>query len=139
EKAGILIFQNETHFYYLCKSMRRGKPVVQLFVSDPRNKTGMTALATREIGTQDASGPLRLKLEANGSVCNFLYGTGENAWTMLNEGVDATMLSTRTAGGFVGCMVALYATSLGKASSTTASYDWFEYTGNDEVYETERR
>ncbi len=139
EKAGILIFQNETHFYYLCKSMRRGKAVVQLFVSDPRNKTGMIALATREIGTQDASRPLRLKIEANGSACSFLYGTGENAWTMLNGGVDATVLSTRSAGGFVGCMVALYTTSLGKASTGTAFYDWFEYTGNDEVYETERR
>jgi len=139
EKAGILIFQNETHFYYLCKSVRQGKPLVQLFASDERNKTGMTALATREISTQDANRPLRLKIEANGSVCNFLYGTGENAWTKLKEGADATFLSTRVAGGFVGCMVALYATSLGKASGTTAYYEWFEYSGNDEVYATERR
>src|SRR5689334_24237637 len=31
EKAGLIIFQNEHHYYYLCKSVADGKPVVQLF------------------------------------------------------------------------------------------------------------
>jgi len=29
---------------------------------------------------------------------------------------------------------ALYATSLGKPSQTSAYFDWFEYVGDDEVY-----
>jgi xylan 1,4-beta-xylosidase len=31
-------------------------------------------------------------------------------------------------------MYALYATSLGKPSTSRAFFDWFEYEGNDEVY-----
>ncbi len=31
EKAGLIIFQNEFHYYYLCRSIADGKPVVQLF------------------------------------------------------------------------------------------------------------
>jgi alpha-N-arabinofuranosidase len=48
--------------------------------------------------------------------------------------VDATFLSTKVAGGFVGCMYALYATSSGTPSGNSAFVDWFEYVGNDEVY-----
>jgi xylan 1,4-beta-xylosidase len=56
-------------------------------------------------------------------------------WILLKDNVDATFLSTKVAGGFVGCMYALYATSLGKSSDKIAHFDWFEYEGNDIVYQ----
>src|SRR5882724_10155379 len=31
EKAGLLVFQNENHYYFLCISMENGNPLVQLF------------------------------------------------------------------------------------------------------------
>jgi hypothetical protein len=31
-------------------------------------------------------------------------------------------------------MIAMYATSLGAPSESKAYYNWFEYTGNDEMY-----
>ncbi len=52
----------------------------------------------------------------------------------IKDSVDGTYLSTAKAGGFVGCMFALYATSLGKPSKSTAYFDWFRYIGDDEVY-----
>jgi alpha-N-arabinofuranosidase len=33
EKAGLMIFQSENNYYFLCKSIENGKPVVQLFKS----------------------------------------------------------------------------------------------------------
>lgn len=39
EKAGLVIFQDEGHFYYLCKSTAKEKPVIQLFKSAPESKT----------------------------------------------------------------------------------------------------
>lgn len=45
------------------------------------------------------------------------------------------VLSTARAGGFVGSVFGLYATSLGKPSSTKAAFDWFEYKGNDPVFD----
>ena len=33
EKAGLLVFQNETHFYFLCKSLAGIEPAIQLYQS----------------------------------------------------------------------------------------------------------
>ncbi|MEO5583703.1 MAG: family 43 glycosylhydrolase, partial [Saprospiraceae bacterium] len=38
EKAGLIVFQNEHHYYYMCKSADRTQPVVQLF-KGPGNPT----------------------------------------------------------------------------------------------------
>jgi alpha-N-arabinofuranosidase len=54
---------------------------------------------------------------------------------MLKDNMDAKYLSTRVAGGFVGCLYAMYATSLGKPSTTVSCFDWFEYQGKDDIYE----
>lgn len=42
-------------------------------------------------------------------------------------------LSTNKAGGFVGCMYALYAISIDRPSSSVAYFDWFEHRGNELV------
>jgi xylan 1,4-beta-xylosidase len=136
EKAGLLIFQNETHFYFLCKSIIGGKSVIQVFTSkteSARDRT-MELLASVELSGETARSPVGLKIEAHGSTYSFLYSMQKDKWILLKDEVDARFLSTRTAGGFVGCMYALYATSLRTSSASTAYFDWFEYSGNDEVY-----
>jgi xylan 1,4-beta-xylosidase len=137
EKAGIVVFQNETHYYFLCKSMMAGEPQIQLHASagTGRKDPSMMLIASQRITREESARPLRLRIEAHDSTYAFLYGFGEKGWVTLTGNVDARFLSTRIAGGFVGCMYALYATSLGKATTGKAFYDWFEYTGNDEVYE----
>ncbi len=136
EKAGLLAFQNETHFYYLCRSIAGGKPVIQLFSSAMESSQArpMQLLASQELPRGVGEQPIGLKIEAFGSTYSFLYKTRKDSWTLLIDGVDARFLSTRVAGGFVGCMYAMYATSLGKPSTGMAYFDWFEYAGNDEVY-----
>ena len=130
EKAGLLVFQNEHHYYYLCRSVENNKPVVQLYKSGTAEE--MELLASAELtgsGTET-----RLRIDANRETYAFYYAEGNNQWKLLKDNVDATFLSTAVAGGFVGCVFALYATSQGKVSSETARYNWFEYTGNDEVF-----
>lgn len=74
--------------------------------------------------------PLQLKIQANGRTYSFYYADGgNNRWKLLKDGVDATFLSTHTAGGFVGCMYAMYATSNGLPSSNSASFNEFESKG----------
>ena len=53
---------------------------------------------------------------------------------MLLETLDGKWLSTKTAGGFVGCMYALYVTSNGKPSTNTASLNWLEAKNDDDAY-----
>lgn len=134
EKVGLLVFQNEKHFYFLCKSLEGDTPVVQLYRS-PGNETDnnqMELIASRTLPI--VNGPLFLKVEARGAVYAFSFAERPGEWNLLQDNVDARFLSTRIAGGFVGCVIALYGTSDGKPSPTTAYFDWFEYVGDDEMY-----
>jgi len=136
EKAGLLIFQNETHFYFLCKSLAGKAPVIQLYKSGDGKTSNnqMELIASQQIKENQRKKELYLKIEADGNTYSFSYAYSPDAWNLLKDGADATFLSTRIAGGFVGCMYALYATSLGESSKSTAYVDWFEYSGDDEVY-----
>ncbi len=136
EKSGIVVFQNETHYYYLCRSQEGNTPVVQLFASRAGDSTGraMEKLASRNIPLEYDDTPLYLRIDARGNEYAFQFAHVPGEWNVLKEGVDAKFLSTRVAGGFVGCMFAMYATSLGKPSRSVAWFDWFEYSGDDEVY-----
>ena len=71
--------------------------------------------------------PLQLKITSQGSVYHFSYALKNNKWKTLKAGVDAKFLSTQTAGGFVGCVYAIYATSQGAASSNKVYFDWFKH------------
>jgi alpha-N-arabinofuranosidase len=137
EKAGLLVFQNETHFYFLCRSILGGKHVIQLFSSaiDGGQARTMQLIASQELQGNSGEQAVGLRIKAHGSSYSFLYSTQKDNWTLLKDGVDARFLSTRVAGGFVGCMYALYATSLGTPSTSKAYFDWFEYEGNDKVYQ----
>ena len=136
EKAGLLVFQNEHRYYYVCKSLEGNESLVQFYKSVDGNAVGdtMELLASQPIGQRAGGEELSLKIEAHGNTYAFRYAVDNNEWRLLKENVDAKYLSTKDAGGFVGCMYALYATSLGKPSEATAYYDWFEYVGSDEVY-----
>lgn len=130
EKAGMTIFQSETHFYNLCKSVDNGKPVIQLFKStDQPNELNLLAQETLA-----GNKPVFLQIKAKGDQYEFYYGEKEGEWKLLKGGVDAHFLSTHTAGGFVGCLFAMYATSSGEASANTASYKYLTYAGDDPVY-----
>ena len=132
EKAGMLVFQNESHFYYLCKSVKNGETVVQLFKSLLKDASGKMELMIEEkIPASKKS--VQLKTEANGASYAFYYATKKGKWKLLKGDVEATFLSTETAGGFVGCMYALYATSSQKQSNNQAVFHWFETRSEDGI------
>lgn len=135
EKAGLLVFQSEEHFYYLCQGVENGKPVVQLFqsIKDPRDSTNMKLLTQQPLSVP-ANKPLQLRISSMGEAYAFQYSLDGEQWQTLKDGVDARWLSTHTAGGFTGCVFALYASSHGMESNTKAAYHWFEYRGDDEVF-----
>ncbi|MFO7445961.1 MAG: glycoside hydrolase family 43 protein [Ignavibacteriaceae bacterium] len=136
EKAGLIVFQNENHFYYLCKSLEGSQTALQLYKSNAGENTDgrMELLTSQKLEKEDAEKELLLMIEANENVYSFKYSFSPGEWKILKDNVDAAFLSTRAAGGFVGCMYAMYATSLGTQSNNTAYYNWFEYSGDDKVY-----
>jgi xylan 1,4-beta-xylosidase len=136
EKAGLIVFLNETHYYFLCKSMLDGAPVIQLFKStdNTTSKNEMELIAFSKIDEPGIEKRLNLKIEADKNIYSFYYSYEVADWVLLKENLDAAFLSVRIPRDFAGCVYAMYATSLGKPSNNIASFDWFEYTGNDEVY-----
>lgn len=126
EKAGIVAMQNETHYYYLAQSSKDGKPVVELYKDS-------SVIAVKNISLKK-NAKLFLKIEANKNKYSFYYATQENKWQLLLADADGKYLSTKGAGGFVGCVYAMYATSNGSNSNNKAIYDWFEVKNDDDVY-----
>ena len=129
EKAGMLIFQGEYNFYYICKSIKDGKQVVQLYKGNPSTKT-MDLITEAPITAKK----VQFKIEADREFYSFYYAETPVKWKLLKDSVDGKFLSTQTAGGFVGSLFALYATSSGENSTNKASYKWLDYAGNDAVY-----
>lgn len=129
EKAGILIFQGEYNFYYLCKSVKDGKQVIQLFRGNAQDKTMDLIIAQPVEGNK-----VELKIQADRGLYSFSFAAIPGEWQILKDKVDGKLLSTETAGGFVGSLFALYATSSGQASSNKAAFRWLDYSGNDAIY-----
>lgn len=132
EKAGLIVFQNEQSYYYLCQSLENDQPVLQLYRGPGKgNAAAAPELIAKQKITLSTHDPLQLKIQASGSVYAFYYATQNGRWQLLSNNVPANILSTHTAGGFVGCMYAMYVTSNGTPSNNSASFTWFESKGND--------
>jgi xylan 1,4-beta-xylosidase len=129
EKAGMAIFQNESHYYYLCQSVENNKPVIQLFQS---KDSSLQLLASAVLTGRPKQ--VRLKIESRKDNYAFFYALPGKDWQLLQEGVNGKFLSTKEAGGFVGSVFALYATSQGEATNSKAYFDSFNYSSKDEPF-----
>jgi len=129
EKAGLLIFQNENHYYFLCKSADLGQPVVQLF-KGPGNlhkEQGPELLTSIPLKKNNAG--IILKAEVGEGGYSFYFSIKKDKWLLVRSSVDREFLSSHTAGGFTGVMYGMYATSTGQPSVNRAMFDWFEKIG----------
>ncbi len=132
EKAGLVILQDEQHFYFLGSSVNQtGRQVVQLFKADTK-QAGMKLVEEVELPT--ATAKLSLKIAANNDQYRFFYALKDAEWKQLGETMDGKFLSTKVAGGFLGALFGLYATSSGQASTNKVLFSALEYSGNDLIY-----
>jgi len=101
-EAGIAVFQNETHWYFL--GVRRKGKGIELFLekssSEGRHLVGTTAL--------QALDALTLKIAGDEGDYSFGFDAGMG-WQWLKQGEDGTVLSTDVAGGFVGTVIGPHA------------------------------
>ncbi|MGE5099615.1 MAG: family 43 glycosylhydrolase, partial [Deltaproteobacteria bacterium] len=111
DKAGMIAFQNEDHYYFLGVARQDGESVVRVEMHNGR--------ATPDTGNVLASVPLRLaadapvylRIDARGGRYDFYYATRQDEWIPLTRDADGTILSTKKAGGFVGTFFGMYAYS----------------------------
>lgn len=103
--AGLVAFQNETHHFFLAVRARAGS--AEIFLERADGGTA-TTIATADLPAP-APDTVQLRITTEGRICTFSYAGPDGAWHVLRAGEDATILSTRTADGFVGTMLGLYA------------------------------
>lgn len=128
EKAGLVIFQDERHFYFVAKSKKDGKDVIQLF----KSKDKALELVT-EVPLTSSAAKVDFKIQSEGALYSFYYSTDGKNWTLLKDQVDGKFLSTKAANSFIGCVYGLYATSSGEQSENSASFSFLKYSGNDSM------
>jgi len=100
-RAGLAAIQNDGSYLILCVTRIAGKPMAALYA---RTGAGIeTLLASAPLSAREAE----LRIEANGGTMSFRYGRPHDV-KQLGEPIDATFLSTKKAGGFVGTVVGPY-------------------------------
>jgi alpha-N-arabinofuranosidase len=107
DRAGIVAFYNDSHYYFLGVVHDGARPVLQLRRRAWRGEAGDSVVAAAPI-VVDGRAPIYLEIRARNDRYDFLYATQPNAWKTLVADADGTILSTRIGGGFVGSMFGLY-------------------------------
>jgi alpha-N-arabinofuranosidase len=128
KKAGLVIYQDESHYYFLAKSIKDGKTQVELYKSVHRKKD-VELINTLPVG----NGKLVLRITTKGDKCDFAISENGKDFKVLAENQDGKHLSTRVSGGFIGNVFAMYATSNGEKSDNSATFKYLKYEGNDSV------
>ncbi len=100
--AGLAAYQNHDHWYFL--AARRTADGLDVFLERRMGR------ALRIVATERISNPatLRFRIRADGKRYSFDYDAGKG-WQALKENDDGSILSTSTAGGFVGTVLGPFA------------------------------
>ena len=106
EKAGLLLFKDEFHQYFMAVGESESNRTVSLIqIGREEDKILFSDKISSNATCFD------LKVVSEGLTYDFLYSIDKDeTWNKLCEKVDAGYLSTAVAGGFTGTTIALYAT-----------------------------
>lgn len=105
DQAGILLYKDETHQYFLSVNDSKEQRTVSL---QKIGNADSEVLAKDILANKSVS--LQLRVVSKGLYFDFYYATDEDKWKMLCGNIDAGYLSTTQAGGFTGTTVGMYAT-----------------------------
>jgi xylan 1,4-beta-xylosidase len=109
QTSGLLAFQNEKSYFLLGNRLNdsaKQKVFVER-VSKILNNEKREIVAETDL--QENSDSVLYRIEGNAGLFNFYFKENENdSWILLLKNSDATILSTKLAGGFVGTYLGMY-------------------------------
>jgi alpha-N-arabinofuranosidase len=111
ERAGLVALQNDEYYYFF--GLEKFNDTTHLVLrkragtNDPQNGQVVKSL----LWNGPADSPVELRINTRAGEYDFGYRTPDGDWTSLAAGQDGTLLSTETAGGFVGATIGMYAHS----------------------------
>lgn len=102
DMAGMVCYQDESHYFVLGRSVRNGEQVIVLEASCGEKEM----LATLPCNSKNVV----LKVVGEGRLYSFYFSDDKmKTWNTVYENADASILSTNRAGGFTGTMIGMYA------------------------------
>ena len=104
DAAGLLLFKDEMHQYFLAVSKSGTKKKIEL---QQISSNGAKILFKQNFINNGS--PIGLKVISKGTYYDFYYSTSANKWQLLCQHIDARYLSTANCGGFTGTTIGLYA------------------------------
>lgn len=125
EEAGLVLLQSNQFHYRLTATVRRDRKIIQL-IKCYKGEEERIALVENEDVSRSEKG-LRLRITADQQKLKFAYSYDGKSYHIIKADVDARMLSTDVAGGFVGTTMGLYCSSNGSLSENFADFDWVSY------------
>jgi alpha-N-arabinofuranosidase len=101
--AGLAVFQGERYHYFA--GVRRETNGVSVFLERQRGQNPEVVKSAKLENT----GNIKLRVAANEAKCAFECATETGPWETLAADLDATLLTSDVAGGFVGATVGMHA------------------------------
>ncbi|PJG46299.1 glycoside hydrolase 43 family protein [Sphingobium sp. LB126] len=102
DRAGLAAVQSDRNNLFFGLTRIEGRPVVALYTRDQSDTDSL--IASAPVAT---SGPVTLTIRITGGTMAFDYAVDGKARTLKTD-LDATLLSTEKAGGFVGTVIGPY-------------------------------
>ena len=109
DEAGIAAFQNDDYFYALSVGSDGGGVTLRLRRRAGPNDPQQGAIVATAQLPGGAGEPVQLRITTDSLRYSFFYAGPRGPWRQLGTAQDGTILSTRTAGGFVGAVFGLFA------------------------------
>ena len=108
QSAGLLVFKDETHQYYLARTKKGDSHFIEL---RRISENGSDLLSQKEIAPDLSA--VSLKVDGKGLNYSFSYSPdGGKTWENVADNVDAGFTSTNVAGGFTGTVIGMYASNV---------------------------
>lgn len=123
EEAGIALVQDDRFHYAMTVGMEHGRRWLRLWRTENAVRKCVKSVEIQE------SDRIYLSVQGHTTGYSFYYGYREQELLLLEENVDASLLSSVVNNGFTGTYIGMYATSNHTESSNYADFDWFDYQG----------
>ncbi|MBE2214642.1 MAG: glycoside hydrolase family 43 protein [Opitutaceae bacterium] len=103
--AGLVVFQSETHHYFM--GVRQSRDGAEVFLEKSAGKDSAAIVATTPL--KQRMGAVKLHVKMHDERASFAFSTGPGAPTVLVPDADATILTTQASWGFVGATIGMHA------------------------------
>lgn len=125
EEAGIVLLQNNHFHFRFISTIKNGLKVIQVIKCLKGEEELLAQVMIEDVNRNETG--IRLHVTANQQKLQFAYSYDGQSYHIVKSEVDARILSTDVAGGFVGTTMGLYCSSNGCESSNIADFDWISY------------